>query len=290
MNSHNLEKKRILFFDSGCGGLSIYANVMAINPELEPYYVFDNEFFPYSTKEENFISKRVDYICEKMHRKYNFDVIVIACNTASTIALPYLRDRIQVPIVGVVPAIKPAAKLSKKKNISLLATAGTIKRSYTHELIKEFASDCKVQLIGTTELVQIAEQKMQGFKVDTDGIKDVLKPYLKQSYDDRADVMVLGCTHFPLLKDEIQKIVGDNCQLIDSGLAIGRRVKYILNNQKRLNEIKTCSADTHDEISVVPENNILYAGKAFYTGQLLNENKYAKCFANFNFDQLYKLN
>lgn len=222
------KNKKILFFDSGCGGLSICRDVMQLNPGLTPYYLFDHKYFPYSDKSDEFVIGRACDLVGKINDAYGFDIIVIACNTVSTIALPDLRARISTPIVGVVPAIKPAAKISKKKSICLLATKGTINRTYITGLIESFAWDCRVQKIGTTRLVEIGESKMRGERVDIDDIRGVLEPYLSLDERERADVMVLGCTHFHNLRDEIQQAVGSSCVLVDSGEAIAKRVRSVL--------------------------------------------------------------
>lgn len=218
---------KVLFFDSGVGGLSVYCDVMAEYPEIEPCFLFDNAFFPYGDKPSEFIRDRVTSLICRMTELYHFDMTVVACNTASTIALDALRSKISIPVVGVVPAIKPAARLTKKKIIGLLATPGTVARSYTHDLIRDFALGTQVISIGTTDLVRIAEDKLAGLKVSIDEIAAVLAPWTALPEKERPDVIVLGCTHFPHLKNEIHEVMPE-AMLIDSGRAIGRRVKSLL--------------------------------------------------------------
>ncbi|WP_406042251.1 glutamate racemase [Succinimonas sp.] len=218
---------KVLFFDSGVGGLSVYCDVMAEYPEIEPCFLFDNAFFPYGDKPSEFIRDRVTSLICRMTELYHFDMTVVACNTASTIALDALRSKISIPVVGVVPAIKPAARLTKKKIIGLLATPGTVARSYTHDLIRDFALGTQVLSIGTTELVRIAEDKLAGLAVSIDEIAAVLAPWTELPERQRPDVIVLGCTHFPHLKSEIHAVMPE-AMLIDSGRAIGRRVKSLL--------------------------------------------------------------
>lgn len=291
MNSTNFKKQKILFFDSGCGGLSIYQEVVSLNKNLDPYYVFDSQEFPYSNKSEDFVKARVYKICSYMQEKFNFDVIVIACNTASTIALPILRDSIKVPIIGVVPAIKPAAFISKTKHIALLATVGTVKRSYTHDLIKKFASDCKVELIGSTELVRLVESKLCHNKVDMQQLTQILQSIMQSQKTDRPiDTIVLGCTHFPFLKNEIQFLVGPNCTLVDSGLAIAKRVHYVLScSSDKALQLNTITSNTHDDINLVEHNDIVTA-RAFYVNYLEQKDKYQQCFKKFNFCDLEQIN
>ena len=153
---------RIVIFDSGVGGLSIYQEVVKKCPNHDYVFVSDNLAFPYGTKPEAELIERVVSVVKVVEEQYKPDLLVVACNTASTIALPSLRSRFNFPIVGVVPAIKPAAKLTKSKVIGLLATPGTIARSYTQSLIDDFAQDCTVVKVGSSKLVGMAEQKICG--------------------------------------------------------------------------------------------------------------------------------
>lgn len=234
---------KILMFDSGVGGLSVMQDVYKLNDQALFYYLFDHECFPYGNKSEVFLKKRVSELLEKICAKLNPDLVVIACNTASTIVLPTLRDIFTIPIVGVVPAIKPAAKLSKKHNICLLATEGTVHRAYTDFLINEFASDCKILKIGSQDLVRLAEEQLirnsqnihtndiQFKKEKEQRLNKILEPILSIDKSNRPDVVVLGCTHFPLIKEDIEKVLGNDITYIDSGEAVGRRVKSILQSK-----------------------------------------------------------
>ncbi|ABZ78693.1 glutamate racemase [Shewanella halifaxensis HAW-EB4] len=216
----------IVIFDSGIGGLSIFDEIKKVLPDQGYCYLFDNARLPYGELEESVLIKGcVDLICEQVKR-IDAVLVVVACNSASTLVLPGLRARLSIPIVGVVPAIKPAAQISKTRHIGLLATHGTIKRSYTRELIKEFAGDCKVDLFGSSELVMLAEAKLAGEKLDLIKLESQLKPI--QHSD--LDTLVLGCTHFPIIADEIQQVLGAGVKLLDSGKAIAQRVSYLLEN------------------------------------------------------------
>lgn len=221
---------RIVIFDSGVGGLSIYQEVVKKCPNHDYIFVSDNLAFPYGTKPETELIDRVISVVKALEMQYKPDVLVVACNTASTVALPHLRSLFNFPIVGVVPAIKPAAKLSKSNVIGLLATPGTIERDYTNSLINEFAKDCTVIKVGSSRLVEIAEHKMCGNKPSIDEIKHELMPFF--SYE-RLDCLVLACTHFPLLNNEISIVFKEKnnaLKLIDSGLAIASRVSELCPN------------------------------------------------------------
>ncbi|MCG9732098.1 glutamate racemase [Shewanella sp. Isolate13] len=215
----------IVIFDSGIGGLSIFDEIRKVLPAQECCYLFDNARLPYGELEESvLIQGCVDLICEQALR-IGAELVVVACNSASTLVLPALRAQLSIPVVGVVPAIKPAAKVSQARHIGLLATPGTIKRSYTRELIEQFADGCKVDLFGSSELVMLAEAKLAGEKLDFKLLEAQLKP-IKESH---LDTLVLGCTHFPILAQEMQQILGDGVTLLDSGAAIAQRVAYLLN-------------------------------------------------------------
>ena len=215
----------IVVFDSGVGGLSVYQEIVKKCPNHDYVFVSDNQAFPYGTKSEAELIGRVLQVVQAIEKNYTPDLLVVACNTASTVALPSLRDKFDFPIVGVVPAIKPAAIKSKTKTIGLLATPGTIERRYTQNLIDEFASECDVTKVGSSKLVEIAEKKLCGYSIDIEEIKGELMPFFDVK---NIDILVLACTHFPLLNNEIESIMKLNhhneIELIDSGLAIANRV------------------------------------------------------------------
>jgi glutamate racemase len=227
-NPQTNDKPRILVFDSGVGGLSVAQEIQRRLPWLSLVYASDNGFFPYGTKGEAELITRVDRVIQRLLQEYPVDILVIACNTASTLTLPHLRSYLNLPIVGVVPAIKPAAKLSQSGVIGLLATPATVARPYTYELVREYATGCEVISLGSSELVQIAEQKLRGETIDEQIIARVTSQLMQHNNALRMDVLVLACTHFPLLKEELTAHLPATIQLIDSGEAIARRVEYLL--------------------------------------------------------------
>lgn len=241
----------VLVFDSGVGGLSVYREIREKLPEAHYIYVFDNEAFPYGEKSQEFIIDRVVRIISAVAEKHDLATIVIACNTASTVSLPALRAKFtEIPIVGVVPAIKPAAKLTCNGVVGLLATRATVKRPYTHELIERFATDCKVHSLGSAELVELAERKLHGESVSLDELRKILTPWLKMK--EPPDTVVLGCTHFPLLADELLSVLPDGTRIIDSGAAIARRTAWLVVNQAKIkgsNEISFAYCLKEDENS-----------------------------------------
>ncbi|MBN6064917.1 glutamate racemase [Aggregatibacter actinomycetemcomitans] len=222
-------KPTILFFDSGVGGFSVYREVKQLLPDYHYLYCFDNAYFPYSEKPEEKIIERTLKICQHIDQMYFPDLIVIACNTASTVVLPALREHFSVPIVGTVPAIKPAATQTTTKHIGLLATKGTVKRKYLSDLIDKYAADCRVEKIGSTKLVELAERKLHGYPIDLNEIKSEVLTWVTMS---DLDCVVLGCTHFPLIKSEIQQCLPQVSYFIDSGAAIAKRVESLLSDVK----------------------------------------------------------
>lgn len=218
----NTVTKHVLIFDSGVGGLSVYQEIRKLLPDATYTYLFDNARFPYGELSSEELIPRCCALISALQKQRPADLVVIACNTASTQVLPTLRSQLSVPVVGVVPAIKPAAQLTRIGRIGLLATPATVSRPYTEKLIREFASDCTVLRIGSTELVLEAERKLAGSAVDMNCLQRVLSPWLVD--EQSPDVIILGCTHFPLLKEELHQVM-PHVQLVDSGAAVARRVR-----------------------------------------------------------------
>lgn len=221
----------ILIFDSGVGGLTIHAAIAARLSHENYVYACDNAAFPYGPKPEEELVQRVHDVLDALIAQYAPKLLVVACNTASTVALPRLRQHYTLPIVGVVPAIKPAAQLSKTKIIGLLATPGTVRRAYTEQLIRDFAADCTVIKVGSSELVHSAEAKLRGAAVDIEQLRTLMRPFFDPSQS--VDTIVLGCTHFPLLKEELAAAAPHAVDWVDSGAAIAERVVSLLGNATR---------------------------------------------------------
>jgi len=217
-----------LIFDSGVGGLSVAAEIRKRLPDLQMSYVADDIFRPYGEKTEAQLKARLPGLLWELREAINPDVIVIACNTASTTALTEIRAAVDIPVIGVVPAIKPAAATSRTKTIAVLGTPGTVQRRYVDDLINDFADDCHVILQGSVNLVDIAEKKLAGQPVDSDWIKIELAPMFSGRHGADIDAVVLACTHFPLLRDELKASIPQTVQWIDSGSAIARRVESVL--------------------------------------------------------------
>ena len=215
----------VLIFDSGVGALTIFDEIRTAYPGIECLVAMDNAGFPYGTKSESILLERISFILGNLCREFKPDLVVLACNTASTLALDSLRRQFSMPFVGVVPAIKPAAQLSNSRTIGLMATPATVNSDYTHQLIKDFAADCRWIQVGSAEPVFMAEAKLRGQAPDTRALAQLLRPFTE---DRDMDVLVLACTHFPLLSEEIRTLLPDRVKLVDSGAAIARRVSNLL--------------------------------------------------------------
>ena len=222
-----------LLFDSGVGGLSVSAEVRKRLPDLAQSYLADDAFRPYGEKSEKQLRARLPGLLAPVVDMLRPDVVVIACNTASTTALPAIRAALDVPVVGVVPAIKPAAKLSRTKTIAVLGTPGTVRRAYVDELIDRFADGCLVRLAGSVALVEEAEAKLSGRTVDLDRLRAEIAPIFDGRDGADVDAVVLACTHFPLLVDELRSVTRQSVAWIDSGEAIARRVESLLPKEGR---------------------------------------------------------
>lgn len=223
-----MSSARILLFDSGMGGLTVARSVRHELPFAHLVYAADNAAFPYGAWDEQALVQRILLVMGELIALVEPSIVVIACNTASTIALSQLRETYKVPFVGTVPAIKPAAAQSKSGIVGVLATPGTVRREYTHALIHSFASHCEVVLHGAGRMAEIAERKLKGVPVDLDELKAEIAPVFRGEQGRRTDVVVLGCTHYPLLVDEMARVEPWVVRYIDPAPAIARRVADVL--------------------------------------------------------------
>ncbi len=220
--------KRVLVFDSGIGGLSVLDAIAASGFALELDYVADNAWLPYGLKADAELRARLPELLVSLVGQWAPDLVVLACNTASTIALAPVRAGLSVPVVGVVPPIKPAAALTRTGVIGLLATPATIRRAYTTDLIAQFAADKRVVRYGAAALVEAAERKMRGAPADTSAVAEAIGGLFGAPSGGEIDVVALACTHFPLLAVELSAAAPRPCAWLDSGEAIARRVAQVL--------------------------------------------------------------
>jgi glutamate racemase len=222
---------KILVFDSGLGGLTVLREIVGARPDAHYVYVADDAFFPYGHHTEEAIIARVVPLIGELIAAHSPDLIVIACNTASTLVMSHLREAYTVPFVGTVPAIKPACASSRTKRVSVLGTRGTVKREYTHALIRDFAQGCEVTLVGSADLASLAEAALSGVEIsDREIFAEIAPCFVGDSESDpaRTDTVVLACTHYPLLMDRLVKLAPWKVDWIDPAPAIARRVAALL--------------------------------------------------------------
>jgi glutamate racemase len=221
----------ILVFDSGLGGLTVLREIVKARPGAHYVYIADDAFFPYGHHAEEQIIARVVPLIGELISAHAPDLVVIACNTASTLVMSHLRERYKVPFVGMVPAIKPACAKSRTKRVSVLGTKGTVKREYTKALIRDFSQGCEVTLVGSGELASLAEAALSGIEVGDHEIAAELAPCFAGDREDplaRTDTVVLACTHYPLLMDRLVALAPWKVDWIDPAPAIARRVVDLL--------------------------------------------------------------
>jgi glutamate racemase len=220
--------RRALVFDSGVGGLSVLDAIVASGHALEINYAADNAWLPYGLKTDAQLRERVPALLAALVAQWSPEIVVVACNTASTIALDEVRKALRVPVVGVVPPIKPAAALTKSGAIGLLATPATVRRAYTDDLIAQFAADKRVVRFGSAALVEAAEQKLRGETLAESAITEAIDGLFGVPGGADIDVVALACTHFPLLAEELARAAPAHVTWLDSGAAIARRVANVL--------------------------------------------------------------
>jgi glutamate racemase len=218
----------ILVFDSGLGGLTVFCEVAKVRPDARYMYVADDAFFPYGGRGEAELIARVATLMGELIETHRPDLIVIACNAASTLVLPELRTRFRVPFVGTVPAIKPACAVSRTKRVAVLGTEATVGREYTRALIRDFANGSDVVLVGSARLAAFAEEELRGAPAADELIAGEIAPCFVDTGGRRTDTVVLACTHYPLLLDRFERLALWPVTFVDPAPAIARRVADLL--------------------------------------------------------------
>ena len=222
----------ILVFDSGLGGLTVFNEIAKARPDARFVYAADDAFFPYGRHDEAALVIRVQAVVDELIAAHRPDLVVVACNTASTLVLPQLRARFAVPFVGTVPAIKPACAASASRMVSVLGTEATVQREYTRALIRDFADGCAMTLVGSPRLAEFAEAALKGEPVSDADIAAEIAPCFVAAQNGgrlaRTDTIVLACTHYPLLLDRLRRLAPWPVNFIDPAPAIARRVLDLL--------------------------------------------------------------
>ena len=214
----------ILVFDSGLGGLTVHREVAAARPDARYIYVADDAFFPYNGHSEAALVDRIVPLMATLIETHRPDLVIIACNTASTLVLPHLRARFATPFVGTVPAIKPACAVSVSKRVSVLGTEATVAREYTRALIRDFANGADVTLVGSAQLAALAEAELNGTPAEDAAIAAEISPCFIDRDGRRTDTVVLACTHYPLLLERLMRLSPWPVSFLDPAPAIARRV------------------------------------------------------------------
>lgn len=229
---------RVLVFDSGVGGLSVLSHLQQRLPNLTISYVMDDAWCPYGEKADSRLQERMQLVMARAIERCQPDLVVVACNTASTLSLQSFRQAFSLPFVGVVPAIKPAYEKTASGAVVLLATAATVQRDYVMDLWSRFGQGRSLIRLACPELVAMAEGKLRGQIISTqlwqelvENLRRKLKVELR--HDESVAAFVLGCTHFPLVRDELVRAWGESCLWLDSGAAVAERVANLLVSSER---------------------------------------------------------
>ena len=223
------EQRPVLMFDSGIGGLTVLGGARVLMPDRRFVYVADDAAFPYGAWEEAALSARILDLFGTLLTKYEPELSVIPCNTASTLVIDDLRRKFPGhPFVGTVPAIKPAAERTRSGLVSVLATPGTVKRQYTRDLIEKWAQKCHVRLVGSDRLAGLAETYMREGFVDEEAVRAEIAPCFMEKDGARTDIVVLGCTHYPFLVNRMRKTAPWPVDWLDPAEAIARRALSLL--------------------------------------------------------------
>lgn len=217
--------------DTGVGGLTVLSEIQRLLPDAPLIFTSDRAGLPYGTKTEAEVAARVAGLLGRMSERYHPRLACIACNTASTIALGMVREVLEIPIVGTVPAIKPAAAMTRSGVIGLLGTQGTVRQPYLDRLEAEFASDKRLIRFPAPGLVDIAEAKAAGEKISVEDVRREITGLIEADYAGEMDTIILACTHFPLLEEELSQVFGPRVQYIHGAAGIARRIASLTKGQ-----------------------------------------------------------
>ncbi|HBS47822.1 TPA: glutamate racemase [Candidatus Dependentiae bacterium] len=213
-------------FDSGVGGLGIFQKIAEPLPNEDLIYIGDNKNCPYGEKTVEELQQITTKLLNFLVTNHDIKIAVIACNTASTTCLDYLRERFTIPIIGVVPTVKPACEITKTKQVAILGTSRTVNSAYQKKLIEQFATGKGINVLGIAcpDLVSLVESgQLEGPEVE-----EKLREYLALAIRNQADVVGLSCTHFPFLKQQIKKLLPKEVIILDSNEAVAKQVVRIL--------------------------------------------------------------
>ena len=220
MSSQSISQQAIGVMDSGVGGITVLKHIHALLPHENLMYVADSKYAPYGNKTAEEITARCMILADFLIAQ-NVKALVVACNTATAAAIDELREAFDIPIIGMEPAVKPAAEASKNGVIGVLATVGTLKSAQFAALLESYGRNVKVVTQACVGLVECIERG----EIDAPATKALIRQYTAPLLAEGADTIVLGCTHYPFVKHVIQEIVGDKITLIDTGAAVAKQLK-----------------------------------------------------------------
>jgi glutamate racemase len=251
----------VLVFDSGIGGLTVLREARVIMPERRFVYVADDAAFPYGAWEERALSDRIVGLFDGLIGAHDPEIVVIACNTASTIVLQELRQAYPAtPFVGTVPAVKPAAERTRSGLVSVLGTPGTVRRQYTRDLIAQWGGRCHVRLVGSDRLAGLAETYMREGFVDEEAVREEIAPCFIERDGRRTDIVVLACTHYPFLANRMRKTAPWPVDWIDPAEAIARRALSLLGPREAL------LTPLGDDVAIFTSGRPDFAGRRLMQG------------------------
>ncbi len=236
-----MDSRPIGVFDSGVGGLSILVELQKLLPQENFVFLADQKYLPYGEKTKKELVVRSEKITNYFIKNHDIKMLVVACNTATANTVATLRKKFSIPIVGTIPAIKPASENTISKTIAVMSTPATSRSKALKNLIQEYCGGMNVLSIGCKDLVNTVETG----DLSSSKVKILLEKYLETTKNSSADYLVLGCTHYPFLRETIQKIVGKNVKLIDSGQAIAKRARYLVLNNELKNTSKNKGKTTY---------------------------------------------
>ncbi len=221
----------VLVLDSGIGGMTVVKAIRELGGAVSVTYISDNACFPYGGMKTEVLTERIYTLIEQALDRFEFDAVVIACNTASTVVLDVLRKAFSIPFIGVVPPIKTAGEVSRTRVIGLLATEGTVRGNYVDTLIKDFAADCRVIRVECPDLAALAEDKARGREVDRARLRSALVPLTAPELA-AMDVVVLGCTHYPILRVELEEEFRPGVRWLDPARPVADRLLQVLEKER----------------------------------------------------------
>lgn len=253
-----MKEQPIIFFDSGLGGLTVMRAARLKLPGHQFIYVADDAYFPYGEREEQQLKQHILNLFVTLVKRFNPCLCVLACNTASTLVLQDLRAKFpKCLFVGTVPAIKLASKNTRSGLISVLATPATVKRDYTQNLINNYAQNCEVTLVGAKNLATISEDYVRTNKINIELLQsEIISAFISKA-NKYTDIIVLACTHYPFLINEMRNVAPWPVDWLDPCDAIANRIKFLLD----LQGIKPGNIAIKPDLAYFTSNNIDFLHK-----------------------------